>query len=83
MTATIEISLYPLHREYPLSVLRFLKQLRAIPGIEIESNGMSTVIIGELNMLWSQLGLLIASQLSTEESVFILKVVPGRREYLA
>jgi len=81
MTSTIEISLYPLHREYPSSVLRFLQQLKATPGFEIHSNGMSTIIIGNFENLWSQLGLLMESQLSSEESIFVLKVAPGRREF--
>ena len=81
MTSTIEISLYPLHKEYPTSVLRFLKQLKEIPGIEINSNGMSTILIGQYEVIWKELGRLMASQLKTEDSVFILKVAAGRREY--
>ena len=82
MTATIEISFYPFHQEYPSSVIRFLKQLQALPGIELHSNGMSTIIIGDFEDIWYPLGTLIESQFSTEESVFVLKVVPGRREYV-
>ena len=81
MTSTIEISLYPLHREYPASVLRFLQQLKTSSGFEIHSNGMSTIIIGNFEGMWSQLGILMESQLSAEESIFVLKVAPGRREY--
>jgi uncharacterized protein YqgV (UPF0045/DUF77 family) len=81
MTSTIEISFYPLHRDYPASVLHFLKQLNATPGFEIQSNGMSTIIIGNFETLWTELGLLMAAQLSSEESIFVLKVAAGRREY--
>ncbi len=81
MTSTIEISLYPLKEDYPTSVLIFLQQLNKIQGIEVNSNGMSTIIIGNFENLWSQLGLLMASQLSAEESVFVMKVAPGRREF--
>jgi len=81
MTSTIEISLYPLHRDYPASVLNFLKQLNARPGFEIQSNGMSTIIIGNFETLWKELGPLVAAQLSSEESIFVLKVAAGRREY--
>ena len=81
MTSTIEISLYPLHREYPTSVVRFLQQLKATSGFEIHSNGMSTIIIGNFESMWSQLGILMEAQLSSEESIFVLKVAPGRREY--
>ena len=81
MTATIEISLYPFQQEYPVSVIRFLKQLHSISDIEIASNGMSTIIIGDFENLWPRLGTLIASQFSNEESVIVMKVAPGRREY--
>jgi len=81
MTSTIEISLYPLHADYPSIVINFLQKLREIPGIEIKSNGMSTIIIGKLDLIWSQLGYLIELQLSAEDSIFVLKVAPGRREY--
>ncbi len=82
MTSTIEISLYPLKDDYPGSVLLFLQQLNHIPGIEVQSNGMSTIIIGNFENMWARLGLLMATQLSTEESVFVMKVAPGRREFL-
>ena len=81
MTTTIEISLYPFQKEYPVSVIRFLKQLQAITDIEMQSNGMSTIIIGDFDNLWSRLGDLMAAQFSSEESLFVLKVAPGRREY--
>lgn len=81
MTATLEISLYPLLNEYPSSVLNFLQKLKALSGIEIKSNGMSTIIIGSFDVLWPQLGQLIYDQLAIEESVFVLKIAPGRREY--
>ncbi|MGB3079558.1 MAG: hypothetical protein WBB31_10815 [Saprospiraceae bacterium] len=82
MTATIEISLYPLHNEYPSSVLNFLQKLKAIPGLDIQSNGMSTIVIGQFEKLWPELGDLLTSQLSMEDSICVLKVAQGRREYV-
>ncbi len=82
MTVTIEISLYPLHNEYPSAVLSFLQNLKAIPGLDIQSNGMSTIIIGDFDSMWSELGLLMSIQLSAEDSIFVMKVAPGRREYV-
>jgi uncharacterized protein YqgV (UPF0045/DUF77 family) len=82
MTATIEISLYPLHDEYTSSVLSFLQKLKAIPDLDIQSNGMSTIIIGDFESMWTELGHLMTIQLSSEDSIFVLKVAPGRREYV-
>jgi uncharacterized protein YqgV (UPF0045/DUF77 family) len=73
MTSTIEISLYPLNKEYPSSVLAFLKKLKAIPGIEIQTNGMSTLLTGPYDQLWQELGKLMQDQFETEDSIFVMK----------
>lgn len=82
MTATIEISLYPLHNEYTSSVVGFLKNLKTMQDVEIQSNGMSTIIIGQLETLWPELGQLLTNQFSKEDTVCVLKVGSGRREYV-
>jgi uncharacterized protein YqgV (UPF0045/DUF77 family) len=81
MTCTIEISLYPLKDDYPTAVLQFLKQLKSIPGIEMKSNGMSTILIGEYVSLWKHLGELMEKEMASGSSLFVMKVAPGRREY--
>ncbi len=82
MTSTIELSLYPLRDDYPAHVIRFLDKLKAIPEVEINTNGMSTIIIGEYNALWKQLGALMEEELVSGYSLFVMKVAPGRREYI-
>ena len=82
MTATIEISLYPLVDDYPSHVLQFLTQLNTIPNVEISTNGMSTIIIGEYASLWGALGGLMEKEMGSGSSLFVLKVAPGRREYI-
>ena len=82
MTSTIEISLYPLNNEYTLSVLAFLQKLKDIPSVEMTTSGMSTILIGPYAVLWPQLGNLMGNQMIKEDCVFVLKVAPGRREYV-
>ena len=82
MTSTIELSLYPLRDDYPAHVIRFLDKLKAIPEVEINTNGMSTIIIGEFSSLWTQLGALMEEELASGYSLFVMKVAPGRREYI-
>ena len=82
MTSTIEISLYPLRDDYPSHVIRFLEKLKTIPGVEIDTNGMSTIIIGEYALLWKNLGVLMEEELASGYSLFVMKVAPGRREFL-
>ncbi len=81
MTSTIEISLYPLKDEYPSSVLSFLKKLNTLDGIEISTNGMSTLLTGEYDHLWSNLGRLLKEHFENEDAIAVLKIAPGRREY--
>ena len=83
MTSTIEISLYPLRDDYPSHVLHFLSRLKAIPDVEINTNGMSTIIIGDYTSLWKNLGELMEEELKSGSSLFVMKVAPGRREYLS
>lgn len=83
MTSTIEISLYPLRDDYPVHVIRFLNKLNAMPDVEINTNGMSTIIIGEYGSIWRQLGELMEDELASGYSLFVMKVAPGRREFLS
>ena len=82
MTSTIELSLYPLNKEYPDSVLSFLQKLKAVPAIEIQTNGMSTLITGPFDSLWPDLGQLMQQQFDKEDCIFVMKVASGRREYV-
>ncbi len=83
MTSTIEISLYPLRDDYPTHVIRFLDKLKAMPEVEINTNGMSTIIIGEYALLWKNLGVLMEEELASGYSLFVMKIAPGRREYVS
>ena len=82
MTVTFELSYYPLRDNYPEAVLALLDDLRKLEGISMETNGMSTILIGEFDRIWSVLGDLANYRLEIEDAVIVLKVAPGRREYL-
>ena len=82
MTTTIEISMYPLTSDYPSHVLRFLGQLKQITDVEISTNGMSTILIGNYSSIWSQLGRLMEEEMAKGYSLFVMKVAPGRREFI-
>jgi uncharacterized protein YqgV (UPF0045/DUF77 family) len=80
MTTTIEISFYPMQDDYPDVVLSFLEKLKALTNVEIQTNGMSTILIGSFDTLWNQLGVLIKHEFSSHASLFVMKVAAGRRE---
>ena len=80
MTATIEISFYPLQDDYPEVVLHFLEKLKSLTNAEIQTNGMSTIVIGPFDTIWNQLGSLIKHEFAHHASLFVMKVAAGRRE---
>lgn len=82
MTSTIEISLYPLRDDYPSHVIRFLSRLKTIPEVEMTTNGMSTILIGKYSTLWKHLGELMEEEMASGSSLFVMKVAPGRREFV-
>ncbi len=83
MTGTFELSYFPFRDAYPESVIEVLAALRQIDGITIETNGMSTVLIGDFEKIWTSLGDIAAGRLAAEDAALVLKVARGRREYLA
>ena len=82
MTTTIEISMYPLTNDYPSHVLHFLGQLKQIPNVEMSTNGMSTILIGDYSSLWKELGAFMEEEMAKGYSLFVMKVAPGRREFI-
>lgn len=46
MSITVEISLYPLHKDFGNDILSFIKTLKTYDDLEIRTNNMSTQITG-------------------------------------
>ena len=49
MKVSIEISMYPLHKDYETSILDFIIRLNSHDFLSVETNGMSTQVFGEWN----------------------------------
>lgn len=81
MTATFDLSLYPLTNDYPEHVLAFIAKLRTWDDVEVSTTGLSTLLIGDYNKIWASLGELTKEAFQKTESVLVIKVAPGRREY--
>ena len=47
MKITVEISMYPLTKEYESPILKFIEQLHQHPNLKISTNTMSTQIFGK------------------------------------
>lgn len=44
---TVELSFYPLTRDYEQRVIDFIRRLREHPGMRLHTGGMSTLISGD------------------------------------
>ena len=75
---SIEISLYPLQKEFTPAIDRFIKVLQDYDDIEVRTNAMSTQLFGELDTLMDILKMEVKNVFNRElQSVFTLKIVNG------
>ena len=78
MKVSIEISMYPLGREYIPEIKAFIARLKEDEQIECQSNGMSTQVFGEYRYVMQLLTEEMASVYAQDEKcVFVMKVVNG------
>jgi len=76
MKASIEISMYPLDKEYGNHILAFIKGLNEHPQLEVRSNTMSTQIFGDYDILMDLMKNEIKTAFATTKTtVMVLKIV--------
>jgi uncharacterized protein YqgV (UPF0045/DUF77 family) len=75
MKASVEISMYPLTKEYGTPILQFIHRLKEYPELEIRSNTMSTQVFGEYDDLMSILTKEMKASFSEElDTVMVFKI---------
>jgi len=81
MKISIELSLYPLAEEqYKSEIWAFIKRLRAVKGLKVITNGMSTQVFGEYDLAVSSVMSEIKHVHSTTgAAVFVCKFINGDR----
>lgn len=80
MQASIDISLYPLNEAYEEIIINFLKSLKSQnTDLRIETNGLSTQIFGDYDVLMKLLQGEIKKVLEEQKAVFVLKLSSGNR----
>jgi uncharacterized protein YqgV (UPF0045/DUF77 family) len=76
MSASVEISMYPLGREYIPEIQDFIDRLKVHNNLSVEVNGMSTQIFGEyrdiMNALTDEME---KSFYKSGASVFVMKII--------
>jgi len=76
MECSVEISMYPLNKNYKPSIISFIKNLRKHPFIKVETNGISTQVFGDYSRLMKAINYEIENSfLSEEKVVFNLKII--------
>lgn len=81
MQISIEISLYPLAEEkFKTEIWAFIKRLRAVDGLRIVTNGMSTQVFGEYDLATKHVMAEIKHVHQTlNAAVFVCKFIGGDR----
>ncbi|GAB4123710.1 MAG: hypothetical protein OHK0045_03600 [Raineya sp.] len=77
MQVTAELSLYPLHNTYEQSVWDFIKDLQANPALEVQTNGMSTQVFGEIDVLMPCVTAAIKKVYATQKAILVMKIGKG------
>ncbi|MCF6240958.1 MAG: hypothetical protein L3J74_06380 [Bacteroidales bacterium] len=77
MTISLEISLYPFADKYPEEVNHFLENIYRQKNLKIETNSMSTIIVGEYHKIMSLMNTEMFRFFENNKAVFILKISNG------
>ncbi len=79
MKVSVDISLYPLHKEYQKPILDFIQELRE-SEFKIIENNLSTQVYGDYDKVMSFLNSKIKEVFFDENLyVFVLKIIKGDR----
>lgn len=77
MNISLEISLYPFAENYPDEVHLFLDNIYAQKDLTVETNSMSTIIIGDYQQIMTLLNSELFRFFKKHKGVFVLKISNG------
>jgi uncharacterized protein YqgV (UPF0045/DUF77 family) len=81
MEISVDISMYPLQKEFEAPILAFIDQLEKEPSVEVVRNELSTQIHGEYKKIMSLLEQEMYSVFTEiPDSIFVLKLVGNNRQ---
>lgn len=75
MIVSVDISYYPLKEEFIPPIKGFIQKLNDSTEIEVETNGMSTQVFGEYDVVMKAITQEIKNTFSLPHSIFILKII--------
>lgn len=75
MKTSVEISYYPLNQEYIPPIREFIDRINTYKGVIAKTNGMSTQIFGDYDLVMGALAKEIKESFKNPHSVFVMKVI--------
>ena len=79
MRTAVEISLYPLDRDYVPPIKDFIDRLNRHTGLDVITNAMSTQVAGEHDAVFAALALETRATFAADRrAVFVMKVLGGQ-----
>jgi uncharacterized protein YqgV (UPF0045/DUF77 family) len=75
MKTSAEISYYPLCGEYIPPIREFIDRINKNEGLKVITNGMSTQVFGEYDLLMDVLKKEIRESFKNPHSVFVMKII--------
>lgn len=75
MNTSVEISYYPLNQEYIPPIREFIDRINTYDGIIAKTNGMSTQVFGEYDLVMKALTAEIKKSFENPHSVFVMKFI--------
>ena len=72
MKISVEISMYPLTQDYIPPIKSFIEALNTEPNVECRTNGMSTQIFGEYDVVMALLQKTMKSAMNQEPKVIFV-----------
>ena len=72
MKISVDISMYPLAKDFKQPILAFIQSLQTNPEIDVRRNTMSTQIFGEFDVLMPLLNNNMKKAMETDKSVVMI-----------
>jgi uncharacterized protein YqgV (UPF0045/DUF77 family) len=81
MEISVDISMYPLQKEFEAPILAFIAELEKEPSVEVVRNELSTQVHGDYKVIMALLEQEMYSVFTEiPDSVFVLKLVGNNRQ---
>lgn len=77
MRISVDISLYPLNKDYIEPIKKFIASLNNASELEVETNSMSTQIRGESDVIFDLLKREIPAVFAENRAAFVIKIIKG------